>query len=339
MVSALLIGLICLIGCGNDVAAGEESAEEAPDVSGGEEEAWGEAASEEEARGSKSKNSSSKSAGTSAAKEVVIPKLLEPEASGTAVKTAEAAMIDYSHIDDGYVMVRYTQETDKRLKAMVKGPTTTYTYDCLPQRWETFPLSDGNGEYSVTVYENIKDKEYATVVSETFGLSLTNEFAPFLRPNQFVDYVSATETVKKAAELTAGIDGTLDKVTVVYNYVVSTLSYDTELAKTVQSGYLPVLDDVLKKKKGICFDYAAVMTGMLRSQGIPCKLVVGFAGEAYHAWISVWSDDAGWVDNIIQFDGKTWQRMDPTFASSAKNAESLKKFIGDNSNYEDKFYY
>ena len=25
-------------------------------------------------------------------------------------------------------------------------------------------------------------------------------------------------------------------------------------------------------KKGICFDYAALMTGMLRSQGIPCKL-------------------------------------------------------------------
>ena len=33
------------------------------------------------------------------------------------------------------------------------------------------------------------------------------------------------------------------------------------------------------------------MTGMLRSQGIPSKLVVGYAGTAYHAWISVWTEE------------------------------------------------
>ena len=107
----------------------------------------------------------------------------------------------------------------------------------------------------------------------------------------------------------------------------------------MRCGYLPVLDTVLAEKKGICFDYAALMAGMLRSQGIPCKLVVGYAGTAYHAWISVWTEASGWVEGAIYFDGTTWQRMDPTFASSGKGSESIMKYIGDGSNYTVKYLY
>ena len=121
--------------------------------------------------------------------------------------------------------------------------------------------------------------------------------------------------------------------------MVKNLTYDQQKAETVKSGYLPVLDTVLSSKKGICFDYAALMTGMLRSQGVPCKLVVGYAGTAYHAWISVYSEETGWVDGAIYFNGSTWQRMDPTFASSSNSSESVMKYIGDGSNYTTKYVY
>ena len=49
----------------------------------------------------------------------------------------------------------------------------------------------------------------------------------------------------------------------VYNYVVQNITYDKQLAASVKSGYLPVLDTVLAKKTGICFDYAALMTGKM----------------------------------------------------------------------------
>jgi transglutaminase-like putative cysteine protease len=268
-----------------------------------------------------------------------IPDLLTPVASGTKTKSASNGVIDYSNIQDGYVMARYTASTTKALKAQVKGPTTTYTYSLTAGQWATFPLSDGNGDYQVTVYENVSDSKYAAVVSASFTAKLTDEFAPFLRPNQYVDYASAPKTVEKAAELTKGKTDALDKVQAVYDYVVATITYDRALAATVQSGYLPVLDTVLEKKTGICFDYAALMTGMLRSQNVPCKLVVGYAGTAYHAWISVWTEDAGWVDGAIYFDGTSWQRMDPTFASSGKKSESVMKYIGDGSNYTAKYFY
>ena len=84
----------------------------------------------------------------------------------------------------------------------------------------------------------------------------------------------------------------------VYEYVIKNIVYDDEKAATVKSGYLPNVDDTLKTKKGICFDYAALMTAMLRSSGIPTRLDIGYATNIYHAWISTYLDEQGWVDNL-----------------------------------------
>ena len=263
-----------------------------------------------------------------------VSSMLVPVASGTLVAQNNQAQIDYSNTADGYVMVRYTASTTKRLKVQVKGPTTTYTYNITPgDTWTTFPLSDGNGTYQVVVYENTSGSKYATVLSQSVSVTLKDEFAPFLRPNQYVDYEHAVKTVAKAKELTAGKTETLDKVAAVYDFVIQNITYDKQLAATVQSGYLPVLDSVLEKKTGICFDYAALMTAMLRSQGIPTKLEIGYSGDIYHAWISTWLNEKGWVDNIIQFDGKSWELMDPTLAANSDNKEDVKEYIGNGEHY------
>lgn len=268
-----------------------------------------------------------------------VPTLLLPQASGTKVEKNGKATVDYSNASDGYVMVQFTAATEKKLMAQVAGPTTTYTYTLPAGEWATFPLSDGNGSYKVTVLENAVDKKYAVVLSASVTVTLKDEFAPFLRPNQYVDYEPAVNSIAKAAELTSGVSDPLEKVEKIYDFVVKNLTYDKEKAQTVKSGYLPVLDNVLAAKKGICFDYASLMAGMLRSQGVPCKLVVGYAGTAYHAWISVWTTETGWIDGVIFFDGSVWQRMDPTFASSGKGSEAIMKYIGDGTNYSVKYLY
>ena len=68
-------------------------------------------------------------------------------------------------------------------------------------------------------------------------------------------------------------------------------------------------------------------------------MVVGYAGTAYHAWVNVWSEETGWVTAAIYFDGTTWQRMDPTFASSSNSSDAIMKYIGDGSNYSVKYLY
>lgn len=255
------------------------------------------------------------------------------------VKENEDAVIDYSDAESGNVTVNYTGKSDKRLKVQVAAPGVTYTYDLPAGDATTFPLSEGDGNYKVTVFENVSGKKYATVLSASFKVKLSSEVVPFLGSNQYVDYEDAQSTLSKAAELVKGADDTIEKVEKVYDFVVGNLTYDKKKADNVKSGYLPVLDSVLSSKKGICFDYAALMAGMLRSQGIPCKLVVGYAGTAYHAWISVWTQEEGWIDGIIYFDGKTWQRMDPTFASANKSSDEIMEYIGDGDNYSKKYQY
>ena len=77
---------------------------------------------------------------------------------------------------------------------------------------------------------------------------------------------------------------------------------------------------------------------MLRSQGIPTKLIFGYSGDAYHAWISVWLAETGWVDSIIEFDGKSWSLLDPTLAA-ANSRSSVKQYVGDGSKYTEKYFY
>ena len=150
-----------------------------------------------------------------------------------------------------------------------------------------------------------------------------------------------TKTVQQGGSVIIGSGVSEDdqNVGVIYNYVINHITYDRAKAAKVTSGYLPDLDQVLESKKGICFDYAALMTGMLRSQGVPCKLVIGYAGTAYHAWISVWVEGVGWVENVVYFDGTTWQRMDPTFASTGGQSEKIMAYIGDGQNYSAKYLY
>ncbi len=265
--------------------------------------------------------------------------LLNPKASGVLQVSNEYAVIDYSNTSDGYVMVKYNETCESRIKAQLKCATVTYSYNITPGQWETFPLSLGSGEYTLTVYRNVVDSKYASVLSASFDAVLNDEFTAFLYPNQYVNYSNSPKTVDKAYELTKYEEDTLMKLSVIYDFVVSTIVYDKDKAKSVASGYLPVLDSVLESKKGICFDYAALMTGMLRSQGIPCKLVVGYAGSAYHAWISVWTKDSGWIDGAIYFDGISWHRMDPTFASSSGKSDTIMQYIGDGNNYTEKYLY
>ncbi|MDO4492382.1 MAG: transglutaminase-like domain-containing protein [Clostridia bacterium] len=263
----------------------------------------------------------------------VMTEALFNTAPGLSGKRTEFAEVDTSNVSEGYVMVRGEDAAGRKLKAQVKGPASTMTYPIDNGAWAALPLTEGDGNYRVTVLVNVADDRYAVLVSADAEVALRDAFAPFLHPNRYVNWQDAPETVKKAAELTRGANDTLTCVARVYDFVLGELRYDEALASNVQSGYVPDLDAALRNKKGICFDYAALMAGMLRSVGIPTKLIMGYAGTQYHAWIGVWTEEAGWLENVVYFDGKSWRRMDPTFA----DAGVPESFLNDDANYTEKY--
>lgn len=251
----------------------------------------------------------------------------------------DQCVIDYSNCKDGYVVVKYKQNTAKVVKAQVKKGKRTYTYTLRKQSEEVLPLSEGNGTYKITMYLQLKGDQYATVGSASVAVKMSNKFAPFLRPNQYVKFNKSTKYVKKAASLTKKCKNDLAKVKKIYKYVIKNMKYDNKKAKNVKTGYLPNLNSLYKKKKGICFDYAAVMTAMLRSQGVPTKLVIGYTGNTYHAWINVYSKKKGWITGAIYISGKKWKLMDPTFASTGKSSKSIMKYIENKKNYKAQYSY
>lgn len=65
----------------------------------------------------------------------------------------------------------------------------------------------------------------------------------------------------------------------------------------------PLLE-TLRRRKGVCQDFAHVMIGALRSVGLAARYVSGYlrsgadyqGAEASHAWVSVFVPGAGWLD-------------------------------------------
>ncbi len=265
-----------------------------------------------------------------------------PSAPGTQAEGNDVTSIDTSNHSDGYIMARYFGGCPK-VKMIITGPNSyKCTYDLNSSEYQAFPLTAGSGSYSIGIYENIEGNAYATAYSMTLNASIYNDFSPYLRPSQYVNYNANTYAVALASQLCATASSDLDCVSIVYNYIIDNITYDHDKANSALNGnlngYLPQIDTSLTAGKGICVDYAAIMACMLRSQRIPTRLEVGYAAGAYHAWISVYIQDIGWINGIIQFDGKSWKLMDPTFGASSGEAE-LREFIGDGSNYTVKYIY
>ena len=64
------------------------------------------------------------------------------------------------------------------------------------------------------------------------------------------------------------------------------------------------LSEVLRRRHGVCQDFAHVMIGALRSMGLPARYVSGYlrsgadyqGAEASHAWVSTFLPGSGWLD-------------------------------------------
>lgn len=267
-------------------------------------------------------------------------KVLVPEASGSEVCGEGEIKLDLSNASEGYVMLNYDGSNEKVKLQIVTPEETTYTYAVSKYgSYCAYPLPGGSGTYGFTVYEaaDVEKNLYATALIQEVSVNVSDEFKVFLYPNCYVDFDADSACVKKGEELAKGCDTDLDVVASVYEYVTHNITYDYEKAETVQAGYAPYPDDTLASGTGICFDYASLMSAMLRSQQIPTRLEVGYVGDLYHAWLSCYVDDIGWVDDIIEFDGTGWTMMDPTMASSGGTKEVFR--LEEESGYITKYTY
>jgi transglutaminase-like putative cysteine protease len=262
----------------------------------------------------------------------------------------EKAVIDYTATPNtGTVSIKLTEaNVYSRAIVIIKKGAVFYNYNLkIDGIAENFPLQMGDGEYTVQVLivPPVTGKA-ALAINSKYKYEAKNANDVFLNPSQFVNYNKDSKTVAKAEELVKNAKTDLEKVEAIYMYVVDNLAYDTAKAAKIVSGeiirYIPVLDDIISTGRGICFDYAAVFAAMLRSQGIPAKLVMGYVTapnnpgqQVYHAWNEFYLEDyKGWFKiNEMRFAGNKFERLDPTLDSASRGSKAAMQYIGNSSNY------
>lgn len=241
-----------------------------------------------------------------------------PEATGEAVSTADKLTVDYSHADKGYVMV-HGPATDKRLKLQVDTKSGKLVYDINgKQEWEIIPLQLGKGQYTFSLFVQASGNKYASGGKMSITADLDNDNAAFLVPTQYVYYEPDTPAVAKSDEICAGLTSDQEKFDAIRAYIKGNYQYDFVKANTVTTGTLPSVDYAWENGMGICQDLAALAACMLRVQGIPTRLDIGYVGKNYyHAWNNVVIDG-----QLVQYD----PTMDVTDAAVPGGGYRLERY-------------
>jgi len=243
---------------------------------------------------------------------------------------AASAEFNKDNLNKGIISIKYSSpNTTKKAKVLITFGEQKYQYNIKSgSSFENFPLQLGNGSYQVGVFEQIEDTRYAQVATTTVNLLLDDNSKVFLTSIQIINWSDKMNTVTLAKELTKNKKTDSEKIEVCYQYMVQQFSYDYVKMKNVEYDYIPVIDDVLKKKLGICYDYSAVFASMLRSQGIKCKLIMGYTSNVreYHAWNEV-------------YVGDKWVVVDTTYDSQMYTNKVKYSFEKSRSDYKESYEY
>ena len=217
--------------------------------------------------------------------EVLLEHLTTGEAQTTPVEEGGIwSPLESGRAEAPYLLLRRSDTAEFPQVALLGMRTLT-----PPRRYTTV------GSISVATPQMLRlaGTEYPTRVSDRY-LQL---------PRDFPDSVK-----ELAAELTAGSDNPYDKAEAIREYLV-------RLPYTLDVSLPPPGEDWVEhflfvERRGFCHNFASAMVTMLRSQGVPARLVTGMApgipideGTAfevqtrnYHAWPEVYFPRYGWVE-------------------------------------------
>ncbi len=269
------------------------------------------------------------------------PVRISPVSSpGTAVESTGTASVDYSNASDGYISASYSGNSKKAKLRIVSGGITCDHDLSVTGETEYFPLMQGSGDYRIQIYEQLDGKLYSSALDLSVSVTVEDEVKMYLYTNRYSVFDENSRCVKKAAEICGGAEDDIEKIAAIFRYITENIAYDYDLAASVQSGYLPEPDSLLSKKKGICFDYASLFAAMCRSQGIPTRLVIGYADpDIYHAWNEVYTTETGWITPELLLDEKGYNLVDATFYAGADDKQYIADYISDNGNYSAVYRY
>lgn len=227
----------------------------------------------------------------------------------------------------GLLRICYVKQADVKHKLQVLCGNQHIEYNLKADgSIEDFSLQFGSGDYTARILQNESGSNYFEVEAKTFDVSLSGETIPFLNSVQNVRWAADMAPIKDVRKIIApalahASDDSLPSECTrhLYNYICTHITYDNEKTQNVDYNYVPDIEETYATGKGICYDYASLLASMLRSIGIPAKLVKGYANAnptVYHAW------------NEVYLNG-SWHVIDTTLDASAGMTDTMFKSASD----------
>ena len=237
--------------------------------------------------------------------------------------------VDIGNAGNGYVRILYDKPFTANIKVIVWKDDAYYTYT-ISQSITSLPLQMGDGKYRIALYENIEGGIYRTISDTTVSVEGLRDEVVYTNSIQMADYEGYADVIAGISALAADAENDRETAEITYNYIISNFSYSMDKAASVQGsiGYVPDLREFADAKAGICYDFASTFAAVLRSNGIPVKLVMGYRDgvDKYHAW------------NEVLLDGE-WVTVDTSTDAQLKQAGRAVEMISDSSMFTVKKVY
>jgi len=122
---------------------------------------------------------------------------------------------------------------------------------------------------------------------------------------------------KLAAQIIGAANNDYDKAVAIEQYLRAHFAYTLELPRTTVKD--PIANFLFERKQGHCEYFASSMAVMLRTLGIPSRVVNGFRSDEFNditgSYVVRAKDAHSWVE--AYFPGYGWQTFDPTPGGTA----------------------
>jgi transglutaminase-like putative cysteine protease len=187
------------------------------------------------------------------------------------VQPGEAPRLDTSHANDEYGLAACNETATIKIGIRKDGCTEAFYTVVGDGAWHSFPITDGEGSYTVSLYRNLSGSSYVFVVSERITVTVEDPYAKYLQSNSIVNWNSGMSCVQFAASLMTGKTTEKAKAEAVYQWIVSHVTYDFDKASSNLIGYSSNPETTYDTYKGICLDFAVLYASMLRGNGIHCS--------------------------------------------------------------------
>jgi hypothetical protein len=141
------------------------------------------------------------------------------------------------------------------------------------------------------------------------------------------------ETIALAQRIAGGHNNAYDKAIALRDYLRQNMAYNDQIAAP-PPGVEPIHYFLFEGREGYCTYYASAMVIMLRSQGVPARMAIGYTSGDYdeessfyrvrasnaHTWVEAYFPSFGWIHfeptaSLPVFERPEGDPDDPAFAS------------------------